>query len=225
MARWYIKEDTFEDGPFTAGEMRKKVDAGEVMETTMVRKDSASKFLAARSYKGLIPEKLSRKSSNKSQEQSQHKKPENSATDELELDTNVDLGDKNDLKLDDDLDDFSNNDDGELELETNSDLDGDRDKIDSDLITNETEKAIANKDNADSHEQPKPSPSDIFDEHQDQNKDGPAHVQAPTVRTEMLKTDITTRMSNADSQLMRGLSKIYLIVALLALAFFIYLAI
>ncbi len=57
MAKWFIRdENNIESGPFSAGEMRRKVNDGEVSASTMVRKDKNDKFLAAKSYKGLIKE-------------------------------------------------------------------------------------------------------------------------------------------------------------------------
>lgn len=55
MAKWFIRDESNqEQGPFTAGEIRRKVDAGEVQAHTMMRKDCNEKYLAAKSYKGLI---------------------------------------------------------------------------------------------------------------------------------------------------------------------------
>ena len=71
MAKWYIHKHDREEGPFSAGDMRRMVDSGEVTETTMIRKDRHKTFLAAKSFQGLIK---SDAASNKS------------AKDELELD-------------------------------------------------------------------------------------------------------------------------------------------
>jgi hypothetical protein len=60
MAKWFIRgESDVELGPFSASEMRRKVESGEVVPSTMVRKDRNSKFLAAKSYKGLSTESSS----------------------------------------------------------------------------------------------------------------------------------------------------------------------
>lgn len=56
MAKWYIHEHDHVSGPFSAGDMRRKVEAGEVTGNTMIRKDAHSKFLAAKSFQGLIKE-------------------------------------------------------------------------------------------------------------------------------------------------------------------------
>ena len=54
MAHWYIKKDDRTLGPFGPTEMRRRVEMGKVKPETMVRKGSDSKFLAAKSFKGLI---------------------------------------------------------------------------------------------------------------------------------------------------------------------------
>ncbi len=58
MAHWYIKKDDRALGPFGPTEMRRRVEAGKVKPETMVRKGSNSKFLAAKSFKGLIKDSV-----------------------------------------------------------------------------------------------------------------------------------------------------------------------
>lgn len=54
MAKWFIHKHDREEGPFSASDMRRMVDDGEVTETTMIRKDRHKTFLAAKSFQGLI---------------------------------------------------------------------------------------------------------------------------------------------------------------------------